>query len=218
MQFLSLYVHSRLANSLYCLNVAAARKLKCDGGKPACSQCFKRNNPCDYTVNHKRRGGKRRKSNEGGSESEVDSGERSGDMEPSLSPEVSSQPHSRRNSNAVDLLKQESNVLPPLNGSVGLERPPILPSINHAGDRTYMHELPPIATLPVTPAKQDGNSTLPPLRPQVDMEQSQASAARRRTSSAASTKPRQNGYGSKIVACNFCRGTSGNYSVPSPCN
>ncbi|KAI0771392.1 hypothetical protein BC629DRAFT_1583323 [Irpex lacteus] len=175
-------------------NFCRSRKLKCDGGKPACSQCFKRNNPCDYTVNHKRRGGKRRKSNEGGSESEVDSGERSGDMEPSLSPEVSSQPHSRRNSNAVDLLKQESNVLPPLNGSVGLERPPILPSINHAGDRTYMHELPPIATLPVTPAKPDGRHG--------------AVAGLSSTPTyvlAASTKPRQNGYGSKIVACNFCR-------------
>ena len=201
-----MYVRSPSRNSLSGLNVLVARKLKCDGGKPACSQCFKRNNPCDYTVNHKRRGGKRRKSNEAGSESEVDSGERSGDMEPSLSPEVSSQPHSRRNSNAVDLLKQESNVLPPLNGSVSLDRPPVLPSISQAADRTYMHELPPIATLPVTPAKQEVNSTLPLLRQPTEMEGQQASAVRRRTSSAASTKPRQNGYGSKIVACNFCRG------------
>ncbi|KAI0696005.1 hypothetical protein BC835DRAFT_1406060 [Cytidiella melzeri] len=185
-------------------NFCRSRKLKCDGGKPACSQCFKRNNPCDYTVNHKRRGGKRRKSDDVGSESDGDSGERSGDMEPSLSPQMSSQPHSRRNSNAVDLLKQESNVLPPMNGTISLERPPVLPSISQSADRAYIHELPPIATLPVTPAKQDSSSTLPPLRPPVEMEP-QASVARRRTSSAASTKARQNGYGSKIVACNFCR-------------
>jgi hypothetical protein len=189
------------------LKSSTARKLKCDGGKPACSQCFKRSNPCDYTVNQKRRGGKRRKSNDAGSESEAESGERSGDMEPSMSPEVSSQPHSRRSSNAVDILKQESNLLPPMNGPISLERPPVLPSINQSADRAYMHELPPIATLPVTPAKQDGSSALPPLRaPPVDMDTTQSTAARRRASSAASTKVRQSGYGSKIVACNFCRG------------
>ena len=44
-----------------------ARKLKCDGGRPACSQCYKRSNPCDYMTNHKRRGaanGRQRKQNE----------------------------------------------------------------------------------------------------------------------------------------------------------
>lgn len=127
-------------------------------------------------------------------------------MEPSLSPEVSSQPHSRRNSNAV----MDQGLPPPM--SITLERrepPPVLPPITQ---QSYMHELPPIATLPVTPAKQETSATLPPLRTQGEMEaqSNQATAAaRRRTSSAASTKGRQNGYGSKIVACNFCRGECG---------
>lgn len=32
------------------------RKLKCDGGRPRCSQCVKRSNPCDYSTQSKRRG------------------------------------------------------------------------------------------------------------------------------------------------------------------
>ncbi|KAI0354920.1 hypothetical protein OH77DRAFT_1404125 [Trametes cingulata] len=36
-------------------NFCRSRKLKCDGGRPACGQCFKRSNPCDYTASNKRR-------------------------------------------------------------------------------------------------------------------------------------------------------------------
>ena len=86
MQFLPLYVHSRLASSLYHLNLAIARKLKCDGGKPACSQCFKRSNPCDYMAGHKRRGnGKRRRADDGSDsegDGEGDSAAPSAELEP----------------------------------------------------------------------------------------------------------------------------------------
>lgn len=204
-----------------CFGLSVARKLKCDGGRPACGQCFKRNNPCDYTPNHKRRGGKRRKSDDGSeSELELDSGDPSAEMEPSLSPEIPSQPHSRRNSNAVDMML-EDNTLPPIDRRD--RQKPILPPISHPpsvlmqappppkqdDQRGFSskHDLPPIATLPVTSAANDihDNHTLAPLRNQADMHPPSAQS-RRRTSSAASTKGRQNGYGSKIVACNFCRG------------
>ncbi|KAI0365745.1 hypothetical protein BV20DRAFT_1038796 [Pilatotrama ljubarskyi] len=36
-------------------NFCRSRKLKCDGGRPACGQCYKRSNPCDYTASNKRR-------------------------------------------------------------------------------------------------------------------------------------------------------------------
>lgn len=196
-------------------NFCRSRKLKCDGGRPACSQCFKRSHPCDYTPSHRRRGTKKRKSDDGSEsdlEMDMESGEPSGDMEPSMSPDIPSQPHSRRNSNAVDMMME--NKLPPI------DRPEqhntVLPPISHPSsmmmqgppqDRGYpmQHELPPIATLPAPTANDmQEMQTLAPLRNQADM-QPPSQQQRRRTSSAASTKGRQNGYGSKIVACNFCR-------------
>ena len=228
-----------------------ARKLKCDGGRPACGQCFKRSNTCDYTPNHKRRGGKRRKSDDG-SESELDgeSGERSGEMEAasSLSPEmgvVVTQPaRTRRNSNAVDMILEANHTLPPIDRRDRQKLTSVLPPISHPPSTVLMqqgqqgqggvvpksedregkqqhvysgssHELPPIATLPPVGAGvnevHDLGQTLAPLRHQAEMQPPPPSASasaqsRRRTSSAASTKGRQNGYGSKIVACNFCRG------------
>ena len=199
----------------------SARKLKCDGGRPACSQCFKRSHPCDYTPSHKRRGTKKRKSDDGSEsdlEMDMESGDPSGDMEPSMSPDIPSQPHSRRSSNAVDMMME--NKLPPI------DRPEqhntVLPPISHPSsmlmpgppphDRGYpmKHELPPIATLPAPSAgDMQDLQTLAPLRNPADMQPplpAQQQQQRRRTSSAASTKGRQNGYGSKIVACNFCRG------------
>lgn len=40
-------------------NFCRSRKLKCDGGRPACGQCVKRTNPCDYMPPNKRRGAPR---------------------------------------------------------------------------------------------------------------------------------------------------------------
>ena len=132
-----------------------------------------------------------------------------------MSPEISSQPHSRRSSNAVDMIL-EGNTLPPIDRRD--QQKPILPPISHSpsvlmqgmnadGYANAKHELPPIATLPMPHSAsehQDMAHTLAPLRNQADMHP--PAQQRRRTSSAASTKGRQNGYGSKIVACNFCRG------------
>lgn len=69
------------------------------------------------------------------------------------------------------------------------------------------HDLPPIATLPVTPsANEEMNHTLAPLRSQTELS-APATQQRRRASTTTSTETkRRNGYGSKIVACNFCRG------------
>lgn len=215
-----------------------ARKLKCDGGRPACSQCFKRSNPCDYMTNHKRRGavnGRQRKQNAGSDGSECDSGnDPSGEAEghPSQSPEVASesQPPSRRNSNVSMLLTDTlpplstaverrddtsaSNKLPPIqqatSGLLGAPPPPPpLPSESHpypAGS----HELPPIATLSAASASayDEGNqNNLPSIR--AVEAQSQPQHSRRRTTTLSGRGTRQtSGNGSKIVACNYCRGAS----------
>src|SRR5258707_3797817 len=73
-----------------------ARKLKCDGGRPACHQCLKRSNPCDYMVPQKRRGGMRQRRNLNNSDSEGGSGdEPSLEIEPSASPEAVPKPLAR---------------------------------------------------------------------------------------------------------------------------
>ncbi|KAG2010254.1 fungal specific transcription factor domain-containing protein [Coprinopsis cinerea AmutBmut pab1-1] len=100
-------------------NFCRSRKLKCDGGRPACGQCTKRNNPCDYMPQNKRRGTVSKTSQRPkGEESESDSGDEGRSPEPSVSPQVSSQTVSRRSSN-VDKLHPDGyhppNTLPPLN-------------------------------------------------------------------------------------------------------
>ncbi|KAK7056839.1 hypothetical protein VNI00_002556 [Paramarasmius palmivorus] len=127
-----------------------ARKLKCDGGRPACGQCVKRSNPCDYQPQNKRRGAVRRNKaststsavgggggSTGGGESESESDEedqqvsRSGSPPPLPPPPVSLPPHPARsrNNSIVDREKDRENKkneypltpLPP---------PPSLPSIS----------------------------------------------------------------------------------------
>lgn len=79
--------------------------MKCDGGKPACGQCFKRSNTCDYIPHSKRRGaGRTRKLPEDESASELDSGDEAGGAEidggsASRSPEVSTISVNRLNGN-----------------------------------------------------------------------------------------------------------------------
>jgi hypothetical protein len=96
---------------------STARKLKCDGGRPACAQCMKRSNPCDYMPQNKRRGTISRSQRTRDEESESDSGEERS-PEPSASPEVRSQTISRRSSN-VDKLHPDGyhppSGLPPMN-------------------------------------------------------------------------------------------------------
>ncbi|EMD39844.1 hypothetical protein CERSUDRAFT_112111 [Gelatoporia subvermispora B] len=194
-------------------NFCRSRKLKCDGGRPACSQCSKRSNPCDYMAGSKRRGGVGKRKHTAESESEVESGEdpSASTDKPSLSPEVPSGPPSRRNSNVSMLL---ADTLPPFKHAAERrgQAAPVLPPIaqttgNALGGplQDARPELPPIATLsassPAVP-KEEPVSVLPPEANEDQL------AQRRRTSSAAAapnTKTRLTFHGSKIVACNFCR-------------
>ncbi|KAI9456158.1 GTP binding protein [Russula earlei] len=94
-------------------NFCRSRKLKCDGGRPACHQCLKRSNACDYMVPQKRRGGMRQRRNLINSDSEGASGdERSVEIEPSASPEAVPKPLARvapdRELPPLDVIQQQS--------------------------------------------------------------------------------------------------------------
>ncbi|KAI3607634.1 gtp binding protein [Moniliophthora roreri] len=130
-------------------NFCRSRKLKCDGGRPACGQCVKRTNPCDYQPQNKRRGAVRRNkapasisaaggggggSTGGGDESESESDEedqvsRSGSPPALLPQQAPLPPHTARSrNNSVverDAKKNEypSTPIPP-------PPPPSLPSIS----------------------------------------------------------------------------------------
>ncbi|TCD62681.1 hypothetical protein EIP91_006574 [Steccherinum ochraceum] len=226
-------------------NFCRSRKLKCDGGRPACSQCFKRNHSCDYTVSQKRRGngGRRRKQFEDGvSESDGDdSADRSADLDPSASPEVpsTSKDSSRRNSKGdmAPASAMSEITLPPLMQTIdrrddqppGSRLPPmassnassaLMSSASSSDARRYagpssssaaangLHDLPPIATL--SSASLNGGHhehELPPIRHAAAIEAQQQSQQGRRRTSSASTKGSRSGpgYGSKVVACNYCR-------------
>ncbi|KAJ7761511.1 GTP binding protein [Mycena maculata] len=182
-------------------NFCRSRKLKCDGGRPSCSQCMKRSNTCDYAQQNKRRGAVRPSR---GDESESESGDdRSAEFhEPSLSPEVSS----RRSSNfdtspSLPLLGERRDELPPINTSS---------RAGYSGEQRNFfpdNELPHIATLslpetsPSTPGPMSAPS-LPPLRPA-----SEQQAAQRKRSATVPGKGTRlpSTSGPKVVACNFCR-------------
>ncbi|CCM00653.1 uncharacterized protein FIBRA_02691 [Fibroporia radiculosa] len=198
---------SRTKKITVACNFCRSRKLKCDGGRPACSQCHKRSNPCDYMASTKRRRGKSRKQF-GDSESEGESMEdQSVELEnPSESPEVLSRGRSRRNSSVSMLLTEN---LPPL--GTAMDRPEdtsnVLPSIAQATMAVPLPEprpeLPPIVTLSASPANvpREETATRSSAKPdQGHMIQTQ----RRRNASTAPGKGRTN-HGSKIVACNLAR-------------
>jgi hypothetical protein len=193
-----------------------ARKLKCDGGRPACSQCLKRSNPCDYMPQSKRRGTVRpRKGDESESES---GGERSGEAdEPPLSPEVPSQPLSRRSSNvergttrdgfAPLMLTSERRDMPPLVPTSRLKQEGSSPHSSEPRNHLFKdNELPHIATLSIPDNSPTHISapTLPPIRPASE----QQAAQRKRAATISGKSTRQaTSSGPKVVACNFCRGT-----------
>jgi hypothetical protein len=209
--------HFRLHIFADILFFTAARKLKCDGGRPACSQCVKRSNPCDYMPQNKRRGTLRQRNK--GEDSESDSGDdRSAEgNEASLSPEIQSQPLSRRSSN-VGKHQIEGYPLPSMS-SLNNERreEPLTPSSSRSkptqgtsSSRSYFpdNEVPHIATLPLsepsppTPAPMSA-PTLPPIRPASDLQ----AAQRKRAATVPGKSNRQAASsGPKVVACNFCRG------------
>ena len=111
-----------------------------------------------------------------------------------------------------------TDTLPPLSAAVEPreEAPAVLPPINSQAAAGYgvggppgsrrpsmNTELPPIATLSGAGPQEEPPSL-------AALKEAEAAASRRRTSSAAATLGsggRRGGGGSKIVACNFCRGT-----------
>jgi len=204
----------------------SARKLKCDGGRPACGQCMKRSNPCDYMPQNKRRSTVKQKQQGEGSESDSGGDDRSPD--PSLSPDVQSNSASRRSSNSgrhpQDLYTPSS--LPSLSSisdhrtdssvtlSVAMASRPKIEHIDVGNHGYFADEVPHIATLPLaegsppTPAPMSA-PTLPPLRPASELQ----AAQRKRAATMPGKSTRQStNSGPKVVACNFCR--SNFFSTP----
>lgn len=159
-----------------------ARKLKCDGGRPACHQCLKRSNPCDYMVPQKRRGGMRQRRNLNNSDSEASGDERSVEieLEPSVSPETMTKPLSRVGSDRelppLDVIQQQASFVKhedisalKLQQFSQLKAEPALPpSLERRGtsfmvDSDRPGQLPPIALSPPSGI----NSSAPPLLPSI---------------------------------------------------
>jgi Fungal Zn(2)-Cys(6) binuclear cluster domain len=213
----------------FILKLILARKLKCDGGRPACGQCHKRSNPCDYIPHSKRRGaGRARKPQEDDSGSELDSGEEA-EPEPSHSPDVLPSLASRANSNGNKELSSSARpssirhaMTHPEHGprlSPVLQPKPLMSENGPHHFRTFSsnQDLPPIATLPVTSTPTPATENIPVLPPILIPESHQQSMQQpqpqqlgrpRKRSSTTSGRGSRSHYASKIVACNFCRGVS----------
>ncbi|CAK5270234.1 unnamed protein product [Mycena citricolor] len=166
-------------------NFCRSRKLKCDGGRPSCSQCVKRSHPCDYMVQNRRRTTvPLSKGDESDSAESVEEGLIE-NADQSLSPEV----------------------VPRRNLSPLLDRRDELPPIATVSRRSLDNELPHITTLslpdtsPSTPGQISAPS-LPPILPA-----SEQQAAQRKRAATASGKPARlpTTSGPKVVACNHCR-------------
>ncbi|KAF8158128.1 GTP binding protein [Crassisporium funariophilum] len=199
-------------------NFCRSRKLKCDGGRPACGQCLKRSNPCDYMPQNKRRGTIRQRK---GEESESESGDdRSPEAtnEPSLSPEVPSQPLSRRSSNVGKHQHDGYATSLPSMSALNERREKLSTASSSrtkveqgmgSSSRSYFldNEVPHIATLPSTepspptPAPMSA-PTLPPIRPASEL---QAAQRKRAATVPGKTSRQAASSGPKVVACNFCR-------------
>ncbi|KAI6129997.1 hypothetical protein EDD17DRAFT_1774194 [Pisolithus thermaeus] len=207
-------------------NFCRSRKLKCDGGRPACSQCVKRSNSCDYMPqNSKRRNSHRRKEDE--SESDISGEDRSVDEnDPSVSPpEMASQPLSRKSSNADKRPILDGFAQPPTAATAAagpsehrevlpaiapIVRPkPSVPGGSTASEGRSLfkdNELPRIATLSLPDRSPTAAAMtalpLPLIRPASE----QQAAQRKRASTMPGRSSRQTtSAGPKVVACNFCR-------------
>ncbi|KXN88073.1 Septin-1 [Leucoagaricus sp. SymC.cos] len=191
-------------------NFCRSRKLKCDGGRPACSQCLKRSNPCDYAPQNKRRNTIRtpRRTDIPGSSStrpgEEDDDSATGDREPP--PPLAASSH-------------QQNALPPssslTHGALGSGSS--VASIGSGGGRSVNsyfpppdNDLPHIATLslpdsssPSTPVPMSAPS-LPPIRPASEQQAAQRKRAATVPGKTGGTG-RGSGSGPKVVACNSCR-------------
>lgn len=177
----------------------------------------------------KRRNSHRRKEDE--SESEGSAEERSMDEnDPSVSPEMPSQPLSRRSSNV-----EKRPVLEGFSQTVAgpsepreahpviapVVRPKHTPSGPPPSDGRPLfkdNELPHIATLSLPENSLAATMTAPPLPPIRPASEQQA-AQRKRASTVPGRTPRQTtSAGPKVVACNFCRGEASDrfLDVPVP--
>ncbi|KAI0057819.1 hypothetical protein BV25DRAFT_1830736 [Artomyces pyxidatus] len=215
-------------------NFCRSRKLKCDGGRPACHQCLKRSNPCDYMAPQKRRGGIRQRRHYGNSDSENGSGDDpSLDMDPSESPEVMSKPLNRVNSGPEQQIphhesmqhqfsqREDAPVLPPLN-SQGPRSEPILPTAldRRAPPMLDGHDRPNLPSLSFPSPPGIGASAPPMLPPMRSTEEGsqpptptsaptapQGGQTQRKRASTVSGKGNRSSsnYGPKVVACNYCR-------------
>jgi hypothetical protein len=163
---------------------------------------------------NKRRTNRRNK----GEDSESESGDGSPEgNEASLSPEIQSQPLSRRSSN-VGKHQVEGYPLPSMSALNNERREEdATPSSSRSkleqgisSSRSYFpdNEVPHIATLPLsessppTPAPMSA-PTLPPIRPASELQ----AAQRKRAATVPGKSNRQAASsGPKVVACNFCRG------------
>ncbi|KAL4069944.1 hypothetical protein V8B97DRAFT_1872195 [Scleroderma yunnanense] len=201
-------------------NFCRSRKLKCDGGRPACSQCVKRSNPCDYMPqNSKRRNSHRRKEDE--SDSEASGEERSVDEnDHSVSPpEIGSQPQSRKSSNAdkrpmldgypqpVAGPSEPREVLPAI-APVARLKPtlPMGPAAPEGRSLFKDNELPHIATLSLPERSPTATAMTAPPLPLIRPASEQQAAQRKRASTMPGRSSRQTtSAGPKVVACNFCR-------------
>jgi hypothetical protein len=211
--------------------VLAARKLKCDGGRPACHQCLKRSNSCDYMVPQKRRGGMRQRRNLNNSDSEgASADEPSVELEPSASPEAVPKPLVRvgpdRKLPPMDVIQQtftKQEDIP----SIKHEQFPkqkseqMLPSLSERRAAPFIDtdrpgQLPPMALSPPTGISTSAPPLLPSIRapeeppPPSGLQPPEVATQRKRTA-AVSVSGKGNrsssNYGPKVVACNHCRGT-----------
>lgn len=197
-------------------NFCRSRKLKCDGGRPACEQCLKRRNPCDYVPNMRRGGGARRQRRQDDSESESASGD--DDQSPehdSQSPEVPSRPVSRKgnvNMFLTEPLPGSGHLTSPLDRRETVPRLPalVLPKPNIPGppsasyrtdDPSHIAALPTPVTGISSSSSAHAELTLPPIRTEPDL----PSPSRRRSTVPPRKGHRSLKYGPKVVACNFCR-------------
>ncbi|KAI9465627.1 hypothetical protein BJY52DRAFT_1245198 [Lactarius psammicola] len=213
-------------------NFCRSRKLKCDGGRPACHQCLKRSNSCDYMVPQKRRGGMRPRRNLNNSDSEGVSGdERSVELEPSASPEAVPKPLVRvgpdRELPPLDVIQQQPAFV----------KHEDIPSMKHQQfpqhkseqvltasserraapfmDTDRPGQLPPMVLSPPSGI----NASAPPLLPSIrapeeppppalpsGLQPPEVATQRKRTPAVSGKGNRSSSnYGPKVVACNHCR-------------
>ncbi|KIY62666.1 hypothetical protein CYLTODRAFT_426736 [Cylindrobasidium torrendii FP15055 ss-10] len=179
-------------------NFCRSRKLKCDGGRPACSQCVKRQNACQYSLYNKRRGAGR----EG-------SGSDSGEDTPASDPPPLSRPMTDRRPSVSDSRMTPMPIPPPLERPRSLFHDNELPALTMSTFPDRERErMPPMSAPPIPPMvrsppdTQSVGSISAAASPSVSV---QPARKRAMTAPGAGAGKKPSASGPKIVACNFCR-------------